>query len=360
MKKLLYTFFAFTGFLIACGPKEIVEMPATYDSTPYDLKIGDFPTPDLPADNKLTVAGVQLGRMLFYEKLLSKDASQACADCHMQQDAFSDIRRFSIGVEKLPGDRQAMAVMNLAWHQNGLFWDGRAAHVRDQALGPIQNPLEMNETLPNVVAKLSAEKKYTDQFIRAFGDNVVTSERVSLALEQFMLSVVSNNSKYDQYLRGSAALTEAEERGRVLFFTEYDPFGNADGMECFHCHAGHNFTNDEFMNNGLDTDASMTDEGRKKVTNDPADRGKFKVPSLRNISFNPPYMHDGRFATLEEVIDHYDHGVKNSSTIEFILQYNLQPGGLQMTAQNKADLVAFLKTLSDPDFVTNEAYAKPE
>ncbi len=360
MRKILYPAFAFSCLLAACDPKEPVEIPATYDPTPYDLKIGDFPTPELPADNKLTVAGVQLGRMLFYEKMLSKDGTQACADCHKQEDAFSDILRFSIGVEQLPGDRQAMAVMNLAWHQNGLFWDGRAPHLRDQALGPIQNPLEMNETLPNVVTKLTAEKKYADQFTRAFGDATVNPERVSLALEQFMLSVVSYNSKYDQYLSGTATLTAEEERGRVLFFTEYDPFGSSKGAECFHCHAGHNFTNDEFMNNGLDTDADITDEGRKKVSNDPADRGRFKVPSLRNIEHTAPYMHDGRFATLEEVIDHYDHGVKSSSTIEFILQYNLQPDGLQMTAQSKADLVAFLKTLSDPDFLTNTAYGKPE
>lgn len=360
MKKILYTLFAVSCLFAACDPKEPVEMPATYDPTPYDLKIGDFPTPDLPADNKLTVAGVQLGRMLFYEKMLSKDGTQACADCHKQQDAFSDIRQFSIGVEKLPGKRQAMAIMNLAWHQNGLFWDGRAPHVRDQALKPIQDPLEMNETLLNVVDKLLANKKYTDQFIRAFGDAAVTSERMGLALEQFMLTMVSNNSKYDQSLQGKTTLTAAEEHGRVLFFTEFDPFGSTKGAECFHCHAGHNFTNDEFMNNGLDSDASMTDEGRKKVTNDAADRGRFKVPSLRNIALSPPYMHDGRFATLEEVIEHYNTGVKNSNTIEFILQYNLQPGGLRLTAQDKSDLIAFLKTLTDTEFLTNASYAKPE
>ncbi|MBP6826625.1 MAG: cytochrome-c peroxidase [Saprospiraceae bacterium] len=347
-------------FLTACDPKDPVETPATYDPTPYDLKVGDFPTPDLPADNKLTVAGVQLGRMLFYEKMLSKDGSQACADCHQQKDAFSDIRQFSIGVEGLPGKRQAMAVMNLAWHRNGLFWDGRAPKIRDQALKPIQDPLEMNETLPNVVAKLAADKKYTDQFIRAFGDATVTSERVSLALEQFMLTMVSNNAKYDQVLRGQATLTDSEKRGKDLFFSEFDPFGSEKGAECFHCHAGHNFTNDEFMNNGLDTDAGLTDEGRKKVTTDPADRGKFKVPSLRNIALTPPYMHDGRFATLEDVIDHYDHGVKTSATVDILLQYNLQPGGLQLTVQDKADLVAFLKTLTDTDFLANAAYGKPE
>ncbi|MEO6759908.1 MAG: cytochrome c peroxidase, partial [Saprospiraceae bacterium] len=185
MKQLLFLISAAILFF-ACNPKEPVETPATYDPTAYKLSLGTFPEPDLPADNPLTVQGVQLGRMLFYEKLLSKDGSQACADCHQQQDAFSDIRRFSIGVQGLPGNRQAMAVMNLAWHQNGLFWDGRAPHVRDQSLGPIQNPLEMNETLPNVVAKLGADKRYSDQFIRAFGDANVTSVRISLALEQFM------------------------------------------------------------------------------------------------------------------------------------------------------------------------------
>lgn len=359
MKNISVAFFAISSLFVACDPKESIETPAIFDPTPYDLKIGDFPTPDLPTDNKLSMAGVQLGRMLFYEKMLSKDGSQACADCHKQQDAFSDIRQFSLGVENLPGKRQAMPVMNLAWHQNGFFWDGRAPKLRDQALKPIQDPLEMNETLPNVVAKLTTDKKYTDQFIRAFGDATVTSERLGLALEQFMLTMISSNSKYDQHLMGTATLTASEERGRVLFFSEFDPFGSAKGAECFHCHAGHNFSNDEFMNNGLDTDANMTDEGRKNVTNDPADRARFKVPSLRNIALTPPFMHDGRFTTLEEVIDHYDHGVRNSSTIEFILQYNLQPGGLGLTAQDKTDLVAFLKTLSDMDYLKNAAFTDP-
>lgn len=241
-----------------------------------------------------------------------------------------------------------------------MFWDGRASTLRAQALKPIQDPLEMNETLPNVVAKLSAEKRYTDQFIRAFGDAGVTPERIALAIEQFELTMISNNSKYDRYLRGETPLSDAEERGRVLFFSEFDPFGSSKGGECFHCHGGHNFTNDEYMNNGLDTDASMTDEGRRNVTGDPADRGRFKVPSLRNIALTPPYMHDGRFATLEEVIDHYNSGVKSSQTVEFILQYNLQPGGLQLTTQDKSDLAAFLKTLTDPEFVNNPEFEKPE
>jgi len=358
MKKLLLLLFPAITFF-ACDSKDPVDPPATYDPTAFSLDVGYFPTPDLPADNKLTVAGVQLGRMLFYEKILSKDGSQSCADCHQQKDGFSDMRQFSIGVEGLPGKRQAMPVMNLAWHLNGLFWDGRAPHVRDQSLKPIQDLLEMNETLPNVVAKLSADKRYTDQFIRAFGDATVTPDRMSLAMEQFMFSMVSNNAKWDKFKRGETTLTESEERGRVLFFTEFDPFGSESGAECFHCHAGFNFTNDEFMNNGLDADADQKDEGRRKVTSDPLDQAKFKVPSLRNIALTGPYMHDGRFTTLEEVIDHYNTGVKSSATVDELMQYNLQPGGLQLTVQDKADLVAFLKTLTDETFLTNAAYKSP-
>lgn len=358
-KNILLALILLMSMLVACDP-DPAEPPATYDNTPYLLDIGDFPTPDLPADNPLTVAGVQLGRMLFYERMLSKDGSQACADCHLQKDGFSDIRQFSLGVEGLPGKRQAMAVMNLAWHQNGLFWDGRAPKIRDQALKPIQDPLEMNETLSNVVNKLQAQKRYTDQFIRAFGTDQITPDRMALAMEQFMLTMVSKDSKYDRYLLGEVSLTASEERGKDLFFSEFNPLGAPSGAECFHCHGGHNFTNDEFMNNGLDAEADIRDEGRKDVTNKASDRAKFKVPSLRNIAFTPPYMHDGRFQTLEEVIDHYNTGAKPSATVDFLMQYNLQPGGLGLSTQDKADLVAFLKTLSDPAFLSNPEYAKPE
>ncbi|MCB0693983.1 MAG: cytochrome c peroxidase [Saprospiraceae bacterium] len=343
--------------IISCKPDPVE--PAVYDPTPYTLDIGDFPDPVLPMDNPLTVSGVELGRMLFYEKDLSRDRSQSCADCHIQGDAFSDIRRFSVGVEGLDGKRQAMPVMNVAWHYNGMFWDGRAPRVRDQALKPIQDPLEMNETLPGAIAKLEANQRYRDQFIRAFGDDEITSERMGLAMEQFMFTMVSKDSKYDKWLKGEVTLTPEEENGRKLFFAEFDPNGVGRGAECFHCHAGHNFTNDEFMNNGLDTDAEFTDTGREMVTMSAFDRAKFKVPSLRNIAKTPPYMHDGRFATLEEVLDHYNTGAKNSSTVEFLMQYNIQPGGLGLTAQEKSDIIAFMHTLTDDTFLTNPAYSDP-
>ena len=354
-------FFILLLFLvIACSkednqPKEVVE----YDGTPYQIEHGLLPSPEIPADNQLTMQGVQLGRMLFYETLLSKDGSQSCASCHRQTDAFSDTLRLSLGVEGLEGKRQAMSIFNMAWHTNEFFWDGRAHLLRDQALLPIQDPLEMNETLENVVSKLSAEQMYRDQFMRAFGSETITSEKVSLALEQFMMSIVSVNSKYDKYLEGSIQLTESEERGRVLFNAEYNPFfPDISGADCVHCHGGYNFENDQYMNNGLDSDAEFTDLGREIVTQNLEDRAKFKVPSLRNVAVTPPYMHDGRFQTLEEVIDHYNEGIQESSTVDPTVQ-NTITTGLMLTEQDKQDLINFLKTLTDEEYLNNQAYKTP-
>lgn len=331
----------------------------TIDTTAYNLEYGLLPAPDLPLDNQLTEQTVLLGRMLFYEKNLSSDGSQACADCHRQSQGFSDTTRFSIGVAGLAGKRQAMSVFNLAWHSNEFFWDGRAHLLRDQALIPIQDPLEMDETLENVIAKLSEDKMYRDQFTRAFGSDEITPNKMSLALEQFMLTIISNNSKYDQYLANEATLTESEERGRLLFFTEYNPFfPDESGADCAHCHGGKNFENDNYMNNGLDVDADFIDYGREIATGNPNDRAKFKVSTLRNIELTPPYMHDGRFTTLEEVIDHYNSGIKTSSTADPTV-INTQGTGLFLTDQDKTDLINFLKTLTDPTLVNNPSYKSP-
>jgi cytochrome c peroxidase len=296
--------------------------------------------------------------MLFYEKRLSKNNIQACADCHLQIDGFSDINQFSTGVEGLQGGRQAMAIMNMAWHDEGFFWDGRASTLRDQALRPIQDPLEMNETLENVIAKLSADVEYKNQFLRAFGSNQVSAERISLALEQFMFTLISANSRYDKYLLGQETMSPAELRGKDLFFSEFDPFGTERGAECFHCHGGPDFSNHAYMNNGLDTEENFTDEGRFAVTGDPFDMAAFKVPSLRNIAVTAPYMHDGRFNTLEEVIEHYNTGVQQSSSVHPLLQFNLDPG-LDLSQEEIADIVAFLHTLTDEEFLTNEEFSDP-
>lgn len=341
-------------FALACKKNDDL---SKYDPTAYQLDHGHFTAPKIPADNLLTNAGVQLGRMLFYETMLSKDGTMSCASCHKPEYTFNDNRRFSVGVDGSDGRRNSMSVSNLAWHNNGFFWDGRAKTLREQALKPIQDPLEMNETLENVVEKLKASKIYIEQFEKAFADPEITAEKLGLALEQFMHTMVSYESKYDKWQKGEVQLTESEERGRVLFFTEKDPLNGIKGGECFHCHNGFDFSNHSITNNGLDSDAEFSDLGRFEVTGNPADKAKFKTPSLRNIELTAPYMHDGRFVVLEEVIDHYNSGIKQSSTLDPLL-YNIQ-SGLELTAQDKADLVNFLKTLTDKKFTTNPKFQSP-
>jgi cytochrome c peroxidase len=344
--------------IIACSPDEPEEV-ITKDETPHQFENGSFPMPDLPSDNPLTVQGVELGRMLFYETMLSKDGSQSCATCHDQNNGFSDSARFSIGVELLPGRRQAMPIFNMAWHTNQFFWDGRANLLRDQALKPIQDALEMNETLDNVIAKLTASEMYRNQFMRAFGSEEITDTKMALAMEQFMLSIVSHDSKYDKFLAGEVQLTASEERGRVLFETEYNPFfPNSSGADCAHCHGGNNFDNNQYMNNGLDTDANITDIGREEVTMNSADKAKFKVPSLRNIAVTAPYMHDGRFRSLMRVVDHYNSGIRTSATTDQALM-NTQQTGLLLTTTDKQDIVNFLRTLTDDVYLNKTAYKTP-
>lgn len=327
--------------------------------TPFAIDFKDFPAPNLPDDNPLTKEGIELGRRLFYEKALSKDGSMACASCHNQSTAFSDTNQFSIGVEGQPGGRQAMAIFNMAWNTNEFFWDGRAHLLRDQSLLPIQDPLEMNETLDNVISKLTDLPEYTDRFNTVFGSSEITELNISLALEQFMNSIVSLDSKYDRFKRNEIALSDSEERGRTLFFGEYNKFfPDISGADCAHCHSGFNFENDEYMNNGLDVLANQTDIGRENVTSNQMDRAKFKVTSLRNIALTPPYMHDGRFKTLEEVIEHYNSGVKLSPSLNPAIQ-DTEEKGLFLTEQDKQDLVAFLKTLTDETMMTNSDYSSP-
>ena len=333
------------------------EKEVTQDLTPYVLEVGSFPKPNLPSDNKLTIEKVKLGRMLFYEKLMSKDGTVSCASCHKQENSFNDDLRFSEGVDKKLGDRNAMSVINLAWNTNEFFWDGRSHLLRDQSLGPIENPVEMAETLDNVVAKLSKEDKYVEQFTKAFGEDAINSVNMSLAMEQFMLTIVSNKSKFDKVKEGTATFTTSEQRGKDLFSKEYNEFfPNESGADCQHCHGGFNFENDRYMNNGLSSDMEIeNDFGRFEATKIPGDKGKFKVTTLRNIELTAPYMHDGRFTTLEEVVNHYNTGIKPSSTLEPEIE-NTRVTGLGLSNKDVQDLVAFLKTLTDETIADNEAF----
>lgn len=314
-------------------------------TTPFRLDISRrLPQATLPADNPLTVEGVALGRQLFHDLRLSVNNRQSCATCHDRALAFSDSRRVSLGAEGQTGQRQSMPLFNLAWSQR-FFWDGRAATLREQVLLPIQDPHEMNETLDRVVAKLSEEKA---AFTVAFGTPEITPDRIARALEQFLLTLVSQDSRFDRAARKVAELSEEEKRGLQLFVTEHDPARGLFGADCFHCHGGTLFTDHQFKNNGLTLSAD--DVGRMAVTGDPADRGKFKTPSLRNIAVTAPYMHDGRFQTLEEVVAHYSGPLPRSDTLDPNLAKH-PAAGLQLSAADQRALVAFLKTLTDDAFL---------
>jgi cytochrome c peroxidase len=323
-----------------------LEIPALFNSL--------LLSPSVPTNNPQTLEGIALGRKLFYEPLLSNDGTQACANCHLAENSFTDPNRFSTGITGEMGTRNAMPIVNLAWNfQNRFLWDGGASSLEDQVDDPIENPIEMNNTWPNVVATLQATSDYPNLFEQAFGTPVITREFVVRAIAQFERTLISGNSRFDQYLLGdNNAVTAQEINGFNVFMDE-------NRGDCFHCH-GNEFnplwTNNAFHNNGLDS--SFEDLGLGGFTGDPLDYGKFKSPSLRNLAYTAPYMHDGRFATLDEVINHYSEGLVYSNTIDPLMK-NIAEGGAQLTDSDKADLKAFLLSLSEPEFTTNPAFLNP-
>lgn len=342
--------------LHACKKDE--EQPAatvSYNPTALTVQVPDFVKNYVgemqqPADNALTVEGVALGRKLFYEKMLSDNSTISCGSCHKQENAFDDPRPFSQGTHGTFGDRNAMAIVNLAWN-HAFFWDGRRATMEQQAHDPVTNPIEMANTWPEVVKRLQNSTTYPDLFYKAFGTRTVDSNLVVKAIAQFERTLVSYNSPFDRYYyKGdSNALTAQEKSGMLLF--------KGKAM-CNNCHLMNTqFTDNQFRNNGLD--ANPADAGRMKFTADAGDRGKFKVPTLRNIAQSAPYMHDSRFATLEQVVDFYSGNIKQSSPNidEHMPDFG---SGLNLTTQEKADLVAFLRSLSDQEFLTNPAFSEPK
>lgn len=324
----------------AQSPKDLPPNP-----TPFRFSMSaTFPMPALPRDNPLIEERVRLGRRLFHEAALSADRSISCSSCHVPESGFSDSRRFSLGVQGRPGTRQSMALVNLAWKRE-FFWDGRAGSLRQQVLMPIQDPNEMAETLDSVVAKLSAQPEYPPLFAQAFGTPRIDAERIALALEQYVLTLTHHRSRFDLSLQGKATLSEQERRGLELFMTENEPRMGQRGADCFHCHGGPLFTDHQFHDNGLDL--APADPGRAQVTGRASDRGKFVTPTLRDIARTAPYMHDGRFRTLEEVVRHYSEGVQTSPNLDPNLAKH-PPGGLHLSPEDQAALVSFLKTLSEP------------
>jgi cytochrome c peroxidase len=367
----VYGITGLTGTEIAIAHPLPLYLPAKF--TPYEFKMSaTFPMPDLPRDNPLTVERVALGEKLFFDKRVSINDRQSCADCHSPDKAFTDGRRTARGAEGDLGPRNSMPLFNLAWKRE-FFWDGRAKSLREQVLQPIQNPIEMHQSLTNLVSKLQEQSAtgnpgaraarprvspigdppaiipdYPALFNAAFGSPEITPEKIALALENYLLTLTSFDAKIDRVMRGDGKFTDEEQHGFELFSTEYDPRRGQAGADCFHCHGGPLFQSQAFANNG--SDSAFRDVGREKVTGKASDRGKFAVPSLRNVALTAPYMHDGRFRTLEEVIEHYSTGVVRSPTLDPNLAKH-PDGGVPLSAADKRALVAFLKTLTDEKYL---------
>ncbi|MBP9076853.1 MAG: cytochrome C peroxidase [Haliscomenobacter sp.] len=332
---------------------------ATYDPKPYAFNLPSwFPAPIILPDNPLTVDGVELGRHLFYDPILSVDSTLACASCHRQEKSFANDRPVNTGVLGLPGKRNAMALINLAYNPRGFFWDGRAASPEEIAFVTIEDHLENNDTWDNVERKLRKHKSYPQLFRKAFGierTSEITRDLASKAMGQFVRTLVSAQARYDRVLWARQGFpTDSEQRGISLFFIEDDQTVEHPG--CSHCHFNPFFSDHNFRNNGLDSAATLDqfpDLGRGAISKNQYDNGRFKVPSLRNIELTAPYMHDGRFKTLEEVLNHYSSGGHPAANVDpNILKFTL-------TDQDKADLIAFLKMLTDTAFVNNPAFGKP-
>ena len=339
------------GVVTAPNPNEGETVgAAALVGTPYSFKIKrGFPIPNLPTDYPLTNERVALGRALFHETQLSRTNEISCASCHQTEHAFSDPNQFSVGVEGKTGTRNSMTLFNLAWKRE-FFWDGRAASLREQALMPIQDHLEMDEKLENVARKLGEQPGYAKLMESAFGDSEITPERIGVAIEQFILTLTSINSRFDSAMRGETQLTELERRGFALFNTEFDPRRQQFGADCFHCHGGAFFTDFQLHDNGLQP---TDDHGLGGLTGKETDNDKFSTPSLRNIALTPPYMHDGRFKTLEEAVAHYAGGVRRSPNLDPNLAKH-PDGGVPLSKEDQAALVAFLKTLTDVRYVTEQ------
>jgi len=349
-----FLYILFIVFVVACSKDDTPDI-ASYEPTPLPLTIpqifsDNIIPPVIPNNNPQTVEGVALGKKLFFDKKLSGNQTMACASCHAPQHAFTDITPTSDGIDGVFGTRNSMPLFNLAWNYNERFaWDGKELSLERQAIEPVQNPIEMHSNWQDVINRLQNDADYPELFRLAFKTTTITKELTTKAIAQFERTLISANSKFDRFLLGQTTLTLEQQNGFNVFMDE------ARG-DCFHCHGNPNnplWTDNIFQNNGLDT--SFSDLGLGGVTGDPNDNGKFKSPSLRNLAYTAPYMHDGRFNTLEDVIEFYSTGLQVSSTIDPLMKKAAQ-GGVNLSTQDKADLKAFLLSLSDPSFLTNSEF----
>lgn len=337
MKNKPFIFIFFIGFSLvlfwSSSPKRPFIVPKGWPKPVYDF-----------SKNPLTDAKIELGRHLFYDPILSRDSSISCTSCHLQFTAFTHVDHdLSHGINDRIGTRNSPALMNLAWSK--LFmWDGAINHLDVQSLAPISHHAEMDNTIAEVVRRLNRRPLYRSLFKEAFGDTVATGERVLKSISQFMLTFVSSNSKYDKVKMGQDSFTTQENKGYQLF-----------QKNCNACHREPLFSTYEFANNGLPVDTTLNDYGRMRITKRPEDSLKFKIPTLRNIGLTYPYMHDGRFKKLMEVLKHYSQQVQHSKTLAPELKNKIA-----LTANDRVDLQAFLLTLTDDaEFAKNPKFGFP-
>ena len=354
----------FFSLLLSCN-KDDKSVPTkgdlegiSYNPDAYALSVPDgFRDMIIPEDNLLTNQGIFLGRKLFYDPILSGDNTMSCASCHFATASFTDHLATSKGIDGINGKRSAMSLLNVGYNDKGFFWDGRSTTLEEQALMPVEDPIELHADWGDVVAKIRKHSSYPAEFRKAFGikdRKEITKELVAKALAQFERTLVSSgNSKFDRAFRGETFLTPAELNGMDMFFDQSDVLPDA---ECGHCHNKPLFTTNKYINNGIDLANDLNDFedwGYGAITGKKSDNGKFKIPSLRNIALTAPYMHDGRFNTLEEVIEHYNAGGKYAENRHPLIL------NLQLTEVQKSELIAFLHTLTDTSFVNNPKFSNP-
>jgi cytochrome c peroxidase len=375
---LKYLALIFIGLSIftGCKKKDTGTSEPVYKPTAYTYpQLPEYVSPvnlHIPADNPVTVEGVALGRMLFYDSTLSKDRTVACASCHHQGYGFTDRgRRFSVGVGDSLGNRNSMALFNIPWERGPFFWDGRAPILDSQIVGPVPNVKEMHLSWNDAVARIQGRTEYPGMYKKAFGTSGITKENTVKAIAQFLRTIVSFNSRYDSVQRGLTSFTPAEYRGYMLFNS--DPVANTDpnnhsvllghrlhntGLDCFHCHAPPLFTPEKYI---ADNELLM---------NDGVGNMNVKVPSLRNLKFTAPYMHDGSLPNLDSVIAHYDHEIDPNSPYLNKRMYavlytdpnspnQLATPSMELSTQEISDLKAFLNTLNDISLLTNKEYSNP-
>jgi cytochrome c peroxidase len=322
---------------------------ASFSIKKTSLSIFDYPKswpkPVYDFDkNPLTEEKFELGRKLFYDPILSRDGTISCASCHLQATGFTHIdHELSHGIDGEIGERNSLTLQNLAWNKS-FMWDGGINHLDMQALAPITNKVEMDEEMDRVVFKLNQNALYQKLFKNAFDSDVITGQITLKAIAQFLVQLKTYNSKYDKVLKGEINFSDMEKKGYEIFKDK-----------CASCHKEPLFTSSEYKNNGVEIDPTINDFGRMKITQKSSDSLLFKVPTLRNIEFSFPYMHDGRFSNLVEVMNHYSHGIKKSKTLSKELK---KP--LYLTDNQRTELIAFLRTLTDKEFLFNKKYGYPK